>query len=189
MKLCRRSGLTPWDDDQGVASSWPHDNPVCRAGHGGAMRARSAPLVLSWGKDLFPQGMAFAVIPPVLCHGRTAFHQVRCLRAFQGSHTGGERVSKEPTTSMWANGNSMGLKNKSLEACLETGIDAVEAQWQHLLPPVPVVRTNKGKWAEATELQLLLSSFYSYPNVPRVSVFSTWFYRHNFSLTLAFTYM
>lgn len=83
----------------------------------------------------------------------------------------------------------MGLKNKSLEACLETGIDAVEAQWQHLLPPVPVVRTNKGKWTEATELQLLLSSFYSYPNVPRVSVFSTWFYRHNFSLTLAFTYM
>lgn len=83
----------------------------------------------------------------------------------------------------------MGLKNKSLEACLETGIDAVEAQWQHLLPPVPVVRTNKGKWAEATELQLLLSSFYSYPNVPRVSVLSTWFYRHNFSLTLAFTYM
>lgn len=54
----------------------------------------------------------------------------------------------------------MGLKNKSLEACLETGIDAVEAQWQHLLPPVPVVRTNKGKWTEATELQLLLSSFY-----------------------------
>lgn len=122
------------------------------------MRALSAPLFLSWEKDLFPQGMAFAVIPPVLCHGRTAFHQVRCLRAFQGSHTGGERVSKEPATSMWANGNSMGLKNKSLEACLETGMDAVEAQWQHLLPPVPVVRTNKGKWAEAIELQLLLSS-------------------------------
>lgn len=75
-----------------------------------------------------------------------------------------------------ANGNSMGLKTMSLGACLETHMDGMEVWWQHLLPHVPVVRTNKGKPAEATKLQLLLSSFYSHLNLPRVSTFRTWFY-------------
>lgn len=85
---------------------------------------------------------------------------------------------------MRANGKSTGLKNKSLEACLETRMDAVEAQGQHLVPHVPEVRANKGEQAEAIKLPLLLSSFYSHLNVPRVSMFRRWFYQHNFSLIL-----
>lgn len=136
----------------------PTNTPVRRGGHEGAVRATSAPLALSQRKDLLPQGMAFAVSPPGAVSWQDCFPPGRLPQSLLG------------------HGNSVGLKNKSLEAHLETGMDVVEAQRQHLLPQVPAVGTNKGKCAEATKLQLLLSSFYSHLNVPRVSMFRRWFY-------------
>lgn len=59
------------------------------------------------------------------------------------THRKGESKQRTHCQQVRANGNSMGLKNKSLEACPETHLDAVEARWQHLLPHVPAARTNK----------------------------------------------
>lgn len=153
----------------------PTNNPVCRGGHESAMRAPRAPLALSKRKDLSPQGMAFAVIPPRCCV-MAGLLSTRSAASEPAGHTQ-KGHSKQGTHYQHerAYGNSMRLKNKPLEACLETGMDAVEAQRQHLLLHVPLAGTNKGKWAGGTKLQLLLSSFYSHLNVPRVSVFRRWF--------------
>lgn len=150
------------------------------------MRALSVPLLIfSQGKDFFTQGMTFAAIPPrVLCHGRTASHWVRRLRALWGSHTERERVSKEPIASKWE--------------LMETAWDWKTSHWRPVQRHIWMLwrhggstfslmylqqeLTKRNCWSHKAPITVIFFSLAS--KSAKVSMCRRWFYWHNFSLTL-----
>lgn len=98
MKLWRRPGLTPRNDEEGVASSWAHQQPSMQRWAWECHESPQCPAGFVLGKGFVsPRHGLCSHLPGMLCHGRTAFHLLQSPLGLPPE----ERVSKEPITCMW----------------------------------------------------------------------------------------